>query len=149
MAEDFMAQKRLAVVGVSGSGPATGNAIFKALKKQGYTVYPVNPNAETAEGETCYPSVTALPEKVDGVLIVTRPDVTEQVMRDCVEAGIPRVWTHYNPMAGAGNSSASDTATAYGRENGLTVIDTGCPMMFIDFPHKCMRWILSAMGRLP
>ncbi len=149
MAEEFMAQKRFAVVGVSGtSSQATANAIFKSLQGQGYEVFPVNPNTETAEGVPCYSSVKALPEKVDGVLIVTRPDVTEQVVRECVEAGIPRVWMHNNPLAGRSNSSASAAAVQYGREHGLTVIENGCPLMFVDFPHKCMRWILSAMKRL-
>lgn len=149
MAKEFLAQKRIAVVGVSGSSSqATANAIFRSLRDRGYEVFPVNPHAETVEGLTCYPSVKALPEKVDGVLIVTRPDVTEQVVRECIEAGIPRVWMHDNPIAGHANSSASGVAAAYGREHGLTVIEDGCPLMFIDFPHKCMRWILSAMKRL-
>ena len=75
-AEEFMAQKKLAVVGVSSTKTATGNGIFKALRDQGYEVYPVNPKAETVEGVTCYPSVKALPEPVGGVVIVTRPEVT-------------------------------------------------------------------------
>jgi uncharacterized protein len=149
MAEEFMAQKRFAVVGVSGSShQATANAIFKSLRSRGYEVFPVNPHAETVEGVPCYPSVKALPEKVDGVLIVTRPDITEQVMRECVEAGISRVWMHRNPLAGQAYSSASEAAVNYGREHGLTVIENGCPLMFIDLPHKCMRWVLSAMKRL-
>jgi hypothetical protein len=52
-------------------------------------------------------------------------------------------------MFGKGNSSASEAAAAYGKAHGLTVIEGGCPMMFLDFPHKCMRWVLHAMGKLP
>ena len=148
-ATEFLAQKKIVVVGVSRTKPSTGGVILKALRDRGYEVYAVNPNAEAVDGHPCYPSVRELPEKVDGAVVVTRPDVSEQVVRDCVEAGIPRVWMHYNPMFGKGNSSASEAAAAHGAEHGLTVIEGGCPMMFLDFPHKCMRWILGITGKLP
>ena len=70
-------------------------------------------------------------------------------MRDCVEAKIPRIWMHYNPMFGKGNSSASAEAIDYARSHGVTVIEGGCPLMFVDFAHKCMRWILGAFNKLP
>jgi hypothetical protein len=47
-------------------------------------------------------------------------------MRDRAELGIKYVWMH--PSYGVG--SVSGTATAYGREHGITVIDGGCPLMF-------------------
>lgn len=149
LAEDFLAQKRLAVAGVSGSAEGTGYFIFKALRDRGHEVFPVNPRAETIDGAPCYASVKDLPEGVGGVVIVTAPPVTEQIVRECVEAGIPRVWMHYNPLFGKGNSSASAPGAAYGREHGLTVIEAGCPLMFVDMPHKCMRWVLNAFKRLP
>ncbi|MCP4359602.1 MAG: hypothetical protein GY796_16465 [Chloroflexi bacterium] len=40
-------------------------------------------------------------------------------------------------------------ATQFCRQNNITVIDGGCPMMFLEFGHKCMRWVLGAVGRLP
>jgi len=148
-ARDFLAHKRIAVVGVSGRGGATGNTIFHSLRDRGYEVFPVNPNASAVDGATCYPSVKQLPVKVDGAVIVTPAGASEQVVRECVEAGIPRVWLHYNPLFGKGSSSASNAAAAYGVEHGLTVIDGACPLMFLDFPHKCMRWMLQALRRLP
>jgi hypothetical protein len=69
--------------------------------------------------------------------------VAEDTMRECAELGITDVWMHW----GAGDSSVSDAATAYGREHGITVIDGGCPLMFAptaDFGHKMMR---HALGR--
>ncbi len=148
LAKDFLTQKRIAVVGVSREG-GTGNAIFRKLRDEGYTVFAVNPNTDRIEGGPCYPSVRELPGPVDGVFLVTKPDVSEQVMRDCVAAGVPRVWMHYNPMTGPTMSSVSDAAVAYGREHGVTVIAGGCPMMFMDFFHKVMRWFMGATGKLP
>lgn len=149
LARDFLAQKRIAVVGASSSKQATGNAIYTALRSKGYTVFAVHPRAETIEGDPCYASLGAIPGGVDGVFIVTRPEVSEQVMHEAVEAGVPRVWMHYNALFGAKNSSVSPEAVAYGREHGLTVIDGGCPLMYMDIAHKCMRWLLGVMGSLP
>jgi predicted CoA-binding protein len=145
-AEDFLAQKRIAVAGVSRAGEGTANGIYRKLRDMGHQVFPVNPNADAVEGDTCYPSVKAIPGSVDGVVIVTRPEVTEQVVHDCAAAGVPRVWMHDNTFAA---SSVSEAAVAFCRENGMTVIAGGCPMMFLDFGHKCMRWMLGMMGRLP
>lgn len=145
-AEDFLAQERIAVAGVSRTSESTANGIYRKLRDTGHQVFPINPNAETVEGDTCYASVKAIPGGVDGVVIVTRPEITEQVVRDCVEASVPRVWMHNNTFL---DSSVSDEAVAYGRQNGVEVIDGGCPMMFLDFGHKCMRWTLGLMGRLP
>ncbi|NJN43561.1 MAG: CoA-binding protein [Anaerolineae bacterium] len=92
------------------------------------------------------PTCNPYPGGADGVIIVTKPDLTDQIVRDAVEASVPRVWMHNNTFM---PGSASDFAIQYGRENGLTVIPAGCPMMFFDFSHKCMKWVLGAMGRLP
>jgi hypothetical protein len=52
-------------------------------------------------------------------------------------------------MFGAKSTSVSKAAVDYGREHGVAVIDGGCPLMFVDFPHKCMLWILGITGKLP
>jgi uncharacterized protein len=149
MAQEFLAQKRIAVVGASSSKAATGNGVYKFLRDKGYTVIPVHPSAETIEGDKAYPSLQAIPDGVDGVFVATNPAAAEQIMRDAVEAGITRVWMHYNALFGQGNSSVSEAATAYGREHGVTVIDGGCPLMLLEPFHKCMRWVLGVMGKLP
>lgn len=149
MAKDFLVQDRIAVAGVSRKIQGSANGIYKTLRDNGYTVFPLNPNADTVEGDTCYHHVSDIPGGVDGVVIVTRPEFSEEVARECVKAGVPRVWMHYNPMFGEGNSSVSDNAVNYLRENNVQVIAGGCPLMYFDFAHKCMRGILGVMGKLP
>ncbi|MEZ4712963.1 MAG: CoA-binding protein [Caldilineaceae bacterium] len=61
----FLAQKRIAVVGVSRK-QGTGNGIFTSLRARGYEVFPVNPNATEVMGESCYPSVKAIPGGSEG-----------------------------------------------------------------------------------
>ncbi len=88
---DFLAQERIAVAGVSRSGGKAANLIYKKLRGEGYQVFPINPDAQVVEDDTCYPNLEALPVKVAGVVIVTRPKVAEQMVRECAKAGVSRV----------------------------------------------------------
>lgn len=147
--KDFLAQKRIAVAGVSRSGASAANAIYKKLKSEGYQVFPVNPNTDTFEGDVCYRDLASIPGGVDGVVMVTRPEVSEELMRQCKAAGIRRAWMHRSfDKAG---SSVSQAAVDFGEANGITVIAGACPMMYCtpDFGHRCMRWILGMSGGLP
>jgi predicted CoA-binding protein len=148
-AQDFLSQQRIAVAGVSSTGQGAANSIYCALRDAGHQVFPINPNADVVEGDTCYPNLRALPNEVDGVMIVTRPELTDEIVRECVEVSVPRVWMHYNAFFGPAQTSVSDDAVALCQENDITVIAGGCPLMFLDFGHKCMRWMLGIMGRLP
>ena len=150
-ADTFLAQETIAIVGVSRKA-GTGNGIYRALRDQGLKVVPINPNVDRIEGADCYPNVQSVPGGVNAAIIVTNPKVTEAVVKDCAEAGVTHVWMHHNAMFGAGNSSVSDAAVAYCRENGINVIPGGCPMMFregADVGHRCMRWLLDTFGKLP
>jgi len=146
LANEFLSQKRIAVAGVSREKNQTANGIYRTLRDRGYEVFAVNPHADTVEDSPCYPNMQAIPDGVDGAIIVTNPEISTQVAQDCVAAGVPRVWMHNNTFM---PSSVSEEGAAFCRENGVTVIDGGCPMMFIDPFHKCMKWVLGAMGRLP
>ena len=146
LAQEFLAQKRIAVAGVSRSSSEAANGIYRTLRDKGYQVFAVNPNAETVEDDPCYASMQAIPGGVDGAILVTNPEQTTQIVQDCVTAGVPRVWMHNNTLM---PSSVSDEGTAVCRENGIKVIAGGCPMMYFDPFHKCMKWVLDKMGRLP
>jgi len=148
--DDFLAQKRIAVAGVSrdNSRHPTGNLIYHRLKRTGHEVFPVNPHMQTFEGDRCYPNLQAIPGGVDGVVIVTRPEATEQIVRDCSEAEVRRVWMHQSMAKG---SSVSPEAIEHCRQHNISVIAGACPMMFgpgVDFGHTCMRWIMKITGGL-
>src|ERR1700747_2704032 len=87
---DFLAQNRIAVAGLSrhNSRHPVGNLIYRRLKKTGHDVFPVNPHMQTFEGDRCYPDLKSIPGEVDGVVIVTRPDVTEGIVHQCKAAGV-------------------------------------------------------------
>jgi uncharacterized protein len=148
-ASDFLANKRVAVTGVSrdpkGHG---GNVVYQRLRQRGYEVFAVNPNAEEVEGDACYRDLKSIPGGVEAVVIGTRPEIAEQTMRECADLGIRYVWMHR--AFGAG--SVSDAATAFGRTHGIAVIDGGCPLMFeptADGAHKVMRFVFTMTGKVP
>jgi hypothetical protein len=146
--DDFLAARRLAVVGVSRSGDQPANLIYRKLRDRGVRVFAVNPATESVEGDRCWPSLGALPEPVDGAVVATPPAATEQVVRECAEAGVPRVWMHRSFGAG----SVSPAAVERCRELGIEVIAGACPMMYlppVDPAHRCMRWLLGWTGGLP
>ena len=150
--QDFLAQKRIAVAGVSRnrSHHPVGNLIYQRFKSDGHDVFAVNPHMQTFDGDRCYPNLQSIPGGVDGVVIITRPEVTEQIVHDCTDAGVSRVWIHQS--IGKGSSSVSPEAVEYCRQHGISVIAGACPMMFgngVDFGHTCMRWFMKLTGGLP
>jgi predicted CoA-binding protein len=139
----FLAKKRIAVTGVSRAPKQHGsNAVYKRLRNRGYEVFAVNPNAQEVEGDRAYPDLASIPGGVEAVVIATRPERADGTMRECVDLDIRHVWMHRSYGAG----SVSSSATAYGRQHGITVIDGGCPCMFRptdDFGHKVMRRVYA------
>lgn len=146
--DDFLAQKRIAVVGVSRSSDQAANLVYRGLRDAGHEVFAVNPNADQVEGDPCYPVLKSIPDGVDAVVIATTPEVAEAVVRDCAEQGISRVWMHRS----FGKGSVSGAAADFCRQKDITVIAGGCPRMFLpraDIGHRCMRWVLNLTGGLP
>ncbi len=147
-AGDFLAQKRIAVVGVSRTSTQPANFVFRKLRAAGHEVFPVSLFAAELEGTHCYPDLQSIPGGVTAVVIFTPPAATETVVRECVALGIRHVWLHRSFGAG----SASETAVRVAREAGLALIPAGCPAMFcepVDLAHRCFRWFLTATGKLP
>jgi len=154
MARDFLAQKRIAVVGVSDKRDTGCNLAYRKLKEAGYQVYAVNPRITQYDGAPCYPDLKSIPEKPEAVFILTNPKVTEQVVQQCVELGVRHVWMHCmmgtKPGLAAGMTSVSQDAVALCKANGIAVIPGSCPNQFLkpDFGHGMMRGLFRAFGLL-
>ena len=148
-AEDFLAHKRIAVTGVSRHPESHGaNVVYRRLRDRGYKVFAVNPNAAEVEGDKAYGNLTSIPGGVEAVVIGTSPEHADETMHECADLGIEQVWMHRS----FGGGSVSDTATLYGREHGITVIDGGCPCMFgltADSGHKVMKVFATLAGNIP
>lgn len=147
--QDFLQQERIAVAGVSRTELSSpGNLICRKLRAAGRTVFAVNPRTDEVEGGKCYRDLSSIGAPVDALMITAPPAAAEELVHECVRLGIRRVWMHRS----FGRGSFSSAAAQFCRENGITVIEGGCPMMFcepVDVPHKCVRWLLRVTGGLP
>ncbi len=118
---EFPRYRRWVVVGASNDTSKYGNKIYRDLKNAGYEVYAVNPRVEQVEGDPCYPSVKDLPVTPDVVNLVVPPPVALQVIQDCLDAGIRRVW--FQP------GSESEEAIEKARSGGMEVVHDACIMI--------------------
>jgi len=143
MIEDFVQGKRLAVVGLSRTGKKFGNIAFKELKERGYQLYPVHPEAKEIDGERCYPSLTALPSPVDGVLVSLPPKKAISVLQDAASAGLKNIWLQQ------GSESAEVFAQAH--RLGLNIISGKCILMYaqpVRAFHAFHRFVNKLVGQL-
>jgi predicted CoA-binding protein len=125
--EEFLAAKRIAVVGVSREPGDLSRLLVRALRDRRYEVVPVNPLSREVDGLPCAARVQDIRPPVEAALLMTPPAVTEQVVRDCAEAGIRRVWMH----RGGGAGAVSPEAVEFCRRNDMQVVAGECPFMFL------------------
>jgi len=146
--EDFLAQKRIAMVGISRDPANFSVKLFEELCRRGYDVVPVTPNAAEVQGRRCFARVQDVQPPVEGALVMTSPDVTETVVSDCAEAGIPRVWMY----RATGKGSVSEKAVAFCEERGIRLVPGQCPYMFLPEAagvHRFHGFVRKIIGRYP
>lgn len=145
---DFLAQKRIAVVGVSRDPRDFSAQLFQELAGRGYDVVPVNPAAPEVLGRRCFAHVQEIQPPPDAALLMTSPAATEAVVHDCAAAGIRRLWMYRAAGAGA----VSETALQFCRERAIRVVPGECPLMFLPHAailHRCHGLIRKLTGHYP
>ncbi len=146
--DEFLAQKRIAIVGVSRDPKEFSYQLWQEFRQRRYDAVPVNPNAPALDNQTCYKRLQDIKPGVDAVLIITPSTLTEQIVRDAAEAGVKRVWMHGGMAPGA----SSKEAIAFCEQNGIDVIAGHCPYMFFKGSgamHAPHRFIKRITGRYP
>ncbi len=108
----------VAVVGATINKEKFGYKVYKVVKKAGFKVYPVNPKYQEVDGDRCYASLKEVPEKPDVVITIVPPKVTEEIVRQCKELGIGKVWMQ--------PGSESEKAISYCHKNGIEVVHHAC-----------------------
>src|ERR1039457_5011371 len=115
MIEDFLAQKRIAMVGISREPTNFSVMLFEELCRRGYDMVPVNPNIAEVLGRRCFARVQDIKPPVEAALLMTSPTITETVVSDCAEAGIRLVWMY----RAFGGGSVSAKAMDFCKERGI------------------------------
>jgi len=108
----------VALVGASPDVERPSYRVLAYLKEQGYRVIPVNPRFPQILGETSYPDLAAIPEKVDVVDIFRRAEDVPPVVDQAIVIGAKVVWM----QLGVINEAAASRA----REAGLQVVMDRC-----------------------
>jgi predicted CoA-binding protein len=141
--DDFIAQRSLALVGVSRKKSKFGNMVLKELQSRGYRIFPIHREAQSIQGERCYPNLQSLPEPVGGVVLVVPPKETEAVVREAALAGFKRVWMQ--------QGAESEAAIRFCLENSISVIYGKCILMYapeVKSFHRIHRFFSKITGRL-
>ena len=146
--QDFLAQKRFAFVGVSRQPKDFSRSLFHEFRARGYDAVPVHPAAEAIDGVPCFRSLQEIDPPVDSVLLMTPPEVTDMLVRECAQAGIARVWLY----RGGGRGAVSPSAVKFCEDNGIDVIPGECPFMFFPetgFVHRFHGFVRKIAGAYP
>ena len=146
--ENFLSQKRIAMVGMSRERHSISTQLFEELSRHGCEVLPVNPNAPEILGRRCFARVQDIQPAPDAALLLTAPAVTDSVVRDCAEAGVKRIWM----FRGGGQGAVSDDAVEFCRGQGIEVVSGQCPLMYlapVRGVHWCHRFLVKIAGHYP
>ena len=148
MVQDFLSQKRIAVVGVSHDPKDFSRMLLRTLKDRGYDAVAVNPTLQSAEEAPCFANLSDVSPPVDGVLLMTSPAVTDQVVQECARLHIRRVWMY----RAAGDGAVSPQAVEYCKDHGIAVVPGECPYMFLSgehWGHRLHGFVKKLFGAYP
>lgn len=147
-AERFLAQHRIALVGVSRDPKGFSTEVFREMLKRGYDAVPVNPNASEIEGKRCFASVRDVEPRPDAALIILPAGAIEGAVRDSIEAGVRRVWV----WGVSGPKRVAPRVVELCRDGGVELVAGYCPYMFLPkaaWVHKLHGWITMRMAGVP
>ncbi len=142
--KNFIAQKNIAIVGVSRNKSKMGYLIYNLLKTQNYTVFPVNPSIDFIDENKVYNNINLIEESIDAVIICTKPEITINILKESIHKNIKNIWI----QKGAENSEIID----YIKENNLNVVYEKCIFMFIEpvkGVHSFHRFLTKLFGKYP
>ncbi len=146
--EDFLSQKRMAMIGVSRDPRDFSRTLFRELAARGYDIVPVNPAVSLVDDRHCYDLIGEILPPVSAALLMTPPEVTEDIVRECVAAKVNKIWLY----RAIGSGSVSQNAVSYCREHHVELVEGYCPMMFLPgtgLVHRIHRFFSKLSGHYP
>jgi predicted CoA-binding protein len=110
--------KTIAVVGLSHKEDRDSNRVAKYLMESGYRIFPVNPGHKEILGETSYPDLASIPEKIDIVDVFRRSEAVPDIAKAAIAVGAKVLWLQQGVR--------HDDAAREAQEAGLTVLQDIC-----------------------
>ncbi len=145
--QEFLSSRRIALVGFSRDPRDFSRMLDRELRQRGHEVVPVHPVAAEIDGRRAFRRVGDVDPPVEAALLLVPPAQAAAAVRDCLDAGVRRIWFH----RGGGPGSASPEALAVCAERGVVPVTDLCPMMVLPgaaWPHRFHGWF-RARGRRP
>ena len=84
--------KTVAVVGISNRAERPSNHVAAYVRDAGFRIFPVNPALQEVLGQACYPSLEAVPEKVDVVDVFRRSEDVLPIAEEAIRIGARWFW---------------------------------------------------------
>ena len=112
----LLAPQSVVVVGASRQPGSIGRTILLNIRDAGFTgaLYAVNPHADDIEGIPCLPSVGALPDPPDLVVIAVPPPAVLKVARECGKREARSVVVITSGLGVSGDTRLRQTCRRYG-----------------------------------
>jgi uncharacterized protein len=151
-ARAFLSGERIALVGASDNPKSFASTVYHELRDHGLGVVPVNSGSATVGGDACYPDLASVPGQLDGVIVMVDRDRAADVVRECLERSVSRVWL-FKGLGGRG--SVSEEALALCRDSGVDVVGGACPLMFLEpvswfhRVHRSARHLSGSLATAP
>jgi acyl-CoA synthetase (NDP forming) len=123
---DFFEPRGIAIIGSFRKGLFGGYVVVKSLLKAGYSgrIYPINPAYTDTHGLKVYPSIAAVHEKIDLVIIMINAQGVPSIIRDCADKGIRAIILVSDGFAERNKEGArlQNEIVTLGRQLGIRII---------------------------
>lgn len=140
---DFINCHRIAVVGCSAASRKFGNTACKELIRRGHEIFVIHPTAKEIDGHVCFPNLTSVGEKIDGIFISVHPQKVVPLLEEAAKLGCNHIWL----QQGSNSKEAQEAIT---RLN-LSVVTDKCILMYappVTSIHRFHRGINQLFGKL-
>ena len=115
---EFIRQKTIAVVGLSGKESRPSYRLARKMQRLGYKIIPVNPGEKEILGERAYPDLKSVPEPIDVVQVFRSPEAAIGIAKEALEVQPKVFWLQEGVI--------SPEAANIARDGGLQVIHNRC-----------------------
>ncbi len=98
--------RTIAIVGLSADWYRPSFFAAKYMQEHGYRIVPVNPRYDEVLGERCWPSLAAIPFKVDMVDVFRRTADVPPIAREAIAIGARCLWQQLGVVSAEADSLA-------------------------------------------
>jgi len=142
--EKFYADKNIAFIGLSSKGKQFSNSLYDDMKKNGFTIFPVNPKFEEYAGDKVFNSINDLPAEISNAIVLTPKTETRKVVDELIEKGIKNIWI----QQGAHSPELQNNNIP----NDVNLVYNECFYMYMEpvsGPHAFHRFFKRLFGAYP